>query len=109
MGGTGQGDGRPSAVWRSADGITWHLVDTTLPSRTHIDSIIIAGGYLVATGTENNGPGGWVSTDGSAWTAMPDLGRTPGGRLDLVARSTKVLVTFDSAPELEYDFTWDVP
>jgi len=40
---------------------------------------------------------------------MPQVDRTPGGRLDVVAADDTTLVAFSSASELGYFFTWKVP
>jgi len=99
-----------SLIWHSPDGISWsHPEVSYSPPGTVFDQLIPIGPYLVATGFDTNSrPGGWVTTDGSHWIPMPDLGRPPGGRLDIAASYGRALVAMSSSG-LDDFYRWTVP
>jgi hypothetical protein len=99
-----------SLLWYSADGTSWSHPDVAYsPPGTVFDQLIPIGPYLVATGFDTNSrPGGWVTTDGSHWLPMPDLGRPPGGRLDIATGNGHALVAISSSG-LDDFYRWNVP
>ena len=101
---------KASLVWHSADGVSWSHPDVPYsPPGTVFDQLVPIGRYLVATGFDTNSrPGGWVTTDGSHWIPMPDLGRPPGGRLDVATSDGSAVVAMSSSG-LDDFYRWTVP
>jgi hypothetical protein len=99
-----------SLIWRSADGVSWSHPDMPhSPPGTIFDQLIPIGPYLLATGFDTDSrPGGWVTTDGSNWIPMPNLGRPPGGRLDIATSDGHALVAMSSSG-LDDFYRWKVP
>jgi hypothetical protein len=69
----GHGIGQP-AVWSSHDGRAWAQVDDFDPgSAVDLFTVRAGGGGWVILGqeTDTSNPIGWVSPDGSCWSALP--------------------------------------
>jgi hypothetical protein len=69
-------------AWRTADGITWHAIDTAALGDYAVGPVASAGGVLVAVASEATAPGRsprfarWTATDGWSVEQRPVLGTT---------------------------------
>jgi hypothetical protein len=105
--------GLPTPLLRSHDdGHTWTIdpnflarfPDATVLTVTRADGLWIATGW---SGTPNH-PDAWVSTDLSAWHALPkSLYGKPGGNLSLIGTIGDRIVLVGTAPELNRYYTLD--
>jgi hypothetical protein len=92
-----------SAAWWSSDGVAWKRASAGVGS---FASIAAVGGRLVAVGsaatstagTSTYAVGGWTSTDGRAWHAIPPIaGSEAASVLDSAVNGVRLVVIGESA------------
>lgn len=99
--------GPEAAVWSSADGLHWRLVNTAPssfsgPGSRVIYSLAPLGSGLVAVGAVNRGtgwqPASWISPDGVSWsrpsTAFPGVPALPPGGVGSAGLAVSAIMTF---------------
>jgi hypothetical protein len=89
-------DNGGQAVWRSADGLTWTVVnDLALPrDSTYPSGIVFRSGRYLMVGRVDQAPAVWTSADGRHWATVANLPERSGFQLQGLADGPAGLVTF---------------